>query len=956
MKANLPKREPETLKKWDELDLYTRLMETRKDAPTWILHDGPPYANGRVHLGTALNKILKDFVVRSRSMLGNRSPFVPGWDCHGMPIELKVSRALGPQARTMPKLELRKLCRAEAEKWVDLQRSDFRRLGCVGDWFNPYLTMANEYEAAEIGVLRKLVEFGYIYRGLRPVHWCFDCRTALAEAEVEYEEHKSPSIYVAFALNANAGDAGKLASEASEASVSKDADRTELAAAHKAHKLFAVIWTTTPWTLPANLGISLNESFDYVALKSGENYYIVADKLSESVVNATGIPLGKRIPLSREALHALDGKDIFRHPFLDRDVKLMYGSHVTADAGTGLVHTAPGHGYEDFVVSNKYGLQPMTPVDGAGVFTSGEWRGQNVFKANPAIVEHLKNVGALLHAETLAHSYPHCWRCHNPLIFLATEQWFINIDHQGLREKMIAEIDGANWFPPWSRDRIRNMTETRPDWCVSRQRAWGVPIPALKCEKCANVMLDLASMKLTEEIFAREGTDAWYIRPASDFKAPNAKCPKCNGDSFAKTEDTLDVWFDSGSSQAAVLGMRPDLRWPADAYLEAVEQARGWFSSSLVCAVATREGAPFRNVISHGLTLDDKGRKMSKSLGNTEDAQDAVNRLGADVIRLVYASLVYSSDMNLGKTIYDAVGESYRKIRNTCRFVLGNIADFDPARDAVPHAQMIEFDRFMLARTEKLKADVRKAYEAFDFQAVYHAVLNFAVIDLSSLFIDVARDRLYCSGANSLERRSAQTALYNVLDSLVRILAVLIPFTADEVYAHMPGEKVASVHLLTLAPPHPEWADEQLLARWERLLAVRGEAMKLLETMRQAGTIGAPLEASVRINWGQLADGGDSNGAGAPFVAKDADLLKELFVVSKVNVMSDEEAAPRWQHENDDDLKSEGEFIHEGSRAPVLLIGARAGGKKCPRCWMYFDDDSGSELDPRCRAVVGASA
>ncbi len=947
MKANLPKREPEMLKKWDDADLYARLMEARKDAATWILHDGPPYANGRVHLGTALNKILKDFVVRSRSMLGNRSPFVPGWDCHGMPIEHKVSRALGAKARTMPKLELRKLCRAEAEKWIDLQRADFRRLGCIGDWFNPYLTMANEYEAAEIGVLRKLVEFGYVYRGLRPVHWCFDCRTALAEAEVEYEEHKSPSIYVKFALNSNVSDAAKLAADQDEGA--------EIAAAHKAGKLFAVIWTTTPWTLPANLGISLNETFDYVALKSGDKYYIVADKLADAVIKATGLSVDKDIPLSREALKALDGQDIFRHPFLDRDVKLMYGSHVTADAGTGLVHTAPGHGYEDFVVGNQYGLKPMTPVNGSGIFTSGDWEGQNVFKANPTIVEYLKSIGALLHGETLAHSYPHCWRCHNPLIFLATEQWFINIDHQGLREKMVAEIDAVTWTPAWSRDRIRNMTQTRPDWCISRQRAWGVPIPALKCEACANVMLDDASMQRTEEIFAREGTDAWYIRPASDFKAPNAKCPKCGADSFAKTDDILDVWFDSGSSQAAVLGMRPDLRWPADAYLEAVEQARGWFSSSLVCAVATRESAPFRNVISHGLTLDDKGRKMSKSLGNTEDAQDAVNRLGADVIRLVYASLVYSSDMNLGKTIYDAVSESYRKIRNTCRFVLGNLADFDPARDAVPHAQMLEFDRFMLARTETLKTEVRKAYEAFDFQAVYHAVLNFAVIDLSSLFIDVARDRLYCGGANSRERRSAQTALYNVLDALVRILAVLIPFTADEVYSHMPGEKLVSVHLLTLAPPHPEWADEQLLARWERLLDIRSEALKLLETMRQAGTIGAPLEAALRINWGQLSDGG-SNGAAAPFSAQDVNLLKELFLVSKVQVMSNDEAAPRWQHEDDEDLKSQGEFIHEGARSPVLLIGSRASGKKCPRCWIYFDDDSGSELDPRCRGVVGASA
>jgi isoleucyl-tRNA synthetase len=466
MKANLPKREPEMLKLWDETDLYGRLMEARKDAQSWVLHDGPPYANGRVHLGTALNKILKDFVVRSRSMLGYRTPFVPGWDCHGMPIEYKVSRDLGgDKARTTPKLELRKLCRAEAEKWVDLQRSDFRRLGCIGDWFKPYLTMAPEYDAAEIRVLRKMVENGYVYRGLRPVHWCFDCRSALAEAEVEYRDHVSPSIYVAFAFNSNLKNAGALALEAK--------DRAELESAHKAGKLSAVIWTTTPWTLPANLGISLNETFDYVALKVGGHYYVVAARLADSVEKECALTVEKRIALDRDALKAHDGQDIFRHPFIPRDVKLMYAEHVTADTGTGLVHTAPGHGYEDFVVSQKYGVKPYVPVDGSGVFTrdAGEWEGQNVFKANRSIVEKLRSVGALLHAQNFSHSYPHCWRCHNPLIFLATEQWFVSVDHNGLRAKVIDAIDNVKWYPAWSRERIRNMTETRPDWTISRQRA-----------------------------------------------------------------------------------------------------------------------------------------------------------------------------------------------------------------------------------------------------------------------------------------------------------------------------------------------------------------------------------------------------------------------------------------------------------------------------------------------------
>ncbi len=945
MKANLPRREPETLKHWDEIDLYGRLMEARKEATSWVLHDGPPYANGRVHLGTALNKILKDFVVRSRSMMGYRTPFVPGWDCHGMPIELKVSRELGDKARTMSKAELRKLCRAEAEKWVDLQRSDFRRLGVIGDWFKPYLTMAPEYDAAEIGVLRKMVEHGYVYRGLRPVHWCFDCRSALAEAEVEYREHVSPSIYVAFAFNSNLQDAGALAAEAN--------DRAELAAAHQAGKLAAVIWTTTPWTIPANLGISLNETFDYVALKVGDRYYVVAARLADNVAKECGLAVEKRIALSRAALKALDGRDIFRHPFLPRDVKLMYAEHVTADAGTGLVHTAPGHGYEDFVVGKAYGLAPFVPVDGGGVFTAdgGEWAGQNVFKANESIVERIRAVGALLHAQNFSHSYPHCWRCHNPLIFLATEQWFVSIDHNGLRAKVIHAIDNVKWYPGWSRDRIRNMTETRPDWCISRQRAWGVPIPAVRCADCAEVAPLLATMDRVEEIFAREGSDAWYSRPAADFVAPGVKCAKCGGADFTKEEDILDVWFDSGSSQAAVLGARPELKWPADAYLEAVEQARGWFGSSLVCAVSERGTAPFKSVISHGLTIDERGRKMSKSLGNSEDAVDAAGRMGADVLRLVYASLDYTADITLGQTIFNAVSESYRKIRNTCRFVLGNLADFDPARDAVALSEMLEFDRYILARTEKLKSEVRRAYEAFEFQTAFQVMQNFIVVDLSSLYIDVARDRLYCSGEKSRERRSAQTALFNILDALVRMLAPLLPFTAEEVYAYLPGTRLESVHLTTMHPANLSWRDADLEARWERLLKVRDEALKLLEAMRKAGTIGAPLEAAISLG----TDSGSESGL-AETLKRYREELKDLFIVSEVAILGDAEAAEIMRQakgREDFALDGNGSFARAAANPAIALIGRHASGVKCARCWKYFDG-GGEQLDARCRAVVGA--
>jgi isoleucyl-tRNA synthetase len=941
MKADLPKREPETLKRWNESALYAHLMASRKAAPTWVLHDGPPYANGRVHFGTALNKILKDFIVRSRSMMGYRTPYVPGWDCHGMPIEHQVVRELGDSARTIPKLVLRRMCREFAEKWIDVQRDEFRRLGVIGDWSNPYLTFTPQYEAAEIGVLRQLLDDGYIYRDLRPVHWCFDCRTALAEAEVEYREHASPSIYVAFRLNSTAGDAALLAADPAEGA--------ELESAHQAGRLYAIIWTTTPWTLPANLGITLNQQFDYVALKAGANYYIVAQRLADTVAAACGLKVERCVALSIDALKAFDGKDIFSHPFIGRDSRLMFGDHVTAEAGSGLVHTAPGHGYEDFVIGMQYGLPILTPVDDAGIFTAeaGQWAGQRVFDANNSIVEKLRQTGALLKAETVSHSYPHCWRCKNPLIFRATEQWFLRIDHNELRSRALAEIDKVRWVPGWSRDRIRNMVESRPDWCISRQRAWGVPLPALRCEKCNRVILDSGVLRRVEEIFAREGSDSWYARAVDDFAA-GLKCT-CGGGQFRKEEDVLDVWFDSGCSHAAVLVQARQLPWPADAYVEGVDQSRGWFQVSLISATATRGMAPYRDVVSHGLALDELGRKMSKSLGNFEYASEVVNRVGADVFRLVFASVDYSSDMNVGENLFGAVAEAYRKIRNTCRYLLGNLFDFDPRHDAIAPAEMLEFDRYIMSRLEALKATVRRAYDNYDFQAAYQALLNFVVVDLSSLYIDVARDRLYCDAAASHPRRSAQTALHLILDALVRMLAPFIPFTADEIYSHMRSNSAESVHLLALSEPDSRFTDPPLRARWERLLAIRTEALKLLETMRQQGTIGAPLEA--RLSLGVT----DGDGSLNEMLSGYREGLRDLFIISQLDIMSAADTA-RFKSEanGDDSFSRDGYFGRASADPPVIIVGRRAGGRKCQRCWMYYEDDGDPELCPRCRAVVRA--
>lgn len=920
MRANLPQREPEVLAGWQRIDLYGALQRRASQAPVFVLHDGPPYANGHVHLGTALNKVIKDIVIKSKAMAGFRTPFVPGWDCHGMPIEHQVMKELSGRAAQMSQLEIRRHCRAYAEKFIDIQRREFRRLGVIGDWDHPYLTMAPEYEAQIVRVFRELVERGFIYRGLRPVHWCTVCRTALAEAEVEYAEHRSPSIFVRFPFIGTAAQAAAIAR--------REEDRQKLAAA-AAGRLFVVIWTTTPWTLPANLAVCLNPHLEYVAVRVGPAYYIVAERLADAFLSVIGAREEvERIPVD---LQPLDGQDVFRHPYLDRPSRLVFESHVTADVGTGCVHTAPGHGYEDFHVGQKYGLPVLTPVDESGTFTeeAGEFAGRNVFEANDAVVETLRARGTLLHAEQVEHSYPHCWRCKQPLIFRATEQWFLRVDHDGLRERAGQEIDRVRWVPAWGHDRIANMVQHRPDWCLSRQRAWGVPIPAFRCLACGEYLFDPSVIRHVEEIFAREGSDSWYERDVRELLLPGTRC-RCGGDSFEKDRNILDVWFDAGCSHVAVLEQRADLSWPADLYVEAVDQHRGWFQVSLLTAVATRGQAPYRAVLTHGLILDEAAKKMSKSLGNVISPEEIVEQHGAEVLRLLFASVDYTADISFSRKLLPPLLESYRKIRNTCRFLLGNLYDFDPARDRVDGEKLLPLDRWILHRTQLFQERCLRAFEQFQFHLVVQQLVNFCAVDLSALYLDIVKDRLYTFAPHSAARRAAQTTLYDICDVLLRVMAPVLSFTAEEAWAHLPraAEAGASVFMAGFHAPLP--LAPALYERFERLIEVRAAVTKALEEARKAGEIGHSLEARVELY---------AQGPLASLVREFLAELPALFIVSQVD----------WE-----------EKLNESEASPLLpelrLRVAKARGAKCARCWNYSEtvgtDRNHPQLCARCVNVL----
>jgi isoleucyl-tRNA synthetase len=892
MKANLPQSEPKRLAAWEQDGLYEQIRGVRQDSPSYVLHDGPPYANGPIHLGHALNKCLKDFVVKSKTMAGFNAPYVPGWDCHGLPIEIKVDEKLGRKKLEMPAIAVRRACREYAEKYLNLQREQFKRLGVFGRWGRPYSTMTPEYESKIIETLFRFLETGFVYKGLKPVLWCMHDRTALAEAEIEYEMHTSPSVYVRYRLTSP-----------------PEAIDPRLAG----KRVSTIIWTTTPWTLPASLAVAFHPDFEYVALEQDGEVYIVAEALAAATRAACGLESAHeiaRFPGSR-----MD-RVTFAHPFLERTILGVLATYVTTDQGTGAVHTAPAHGVDDFATGARYGLRQISDVDDGGHLRQGlpEYEGLYVFKANEPIINLLIERHALMGRQDIYHSYPHCWRCHRPVIFRATEQWFISMETPMVRadgsmttfrERALEEIGRVKWDPQWGQERISNMVSSRPDWCISRQRIWGVPIAVFLCLNCHKPLNDKAVNKRIVDLFAAEGADAWYVREVAEILPPGTRCPSCSAGDFKKEMDILDVWFESGASQAAVLGLEKDLPWPADLYIEGGDQHRGWFQSSLLCAVGTRDAAPYRMAATCGWTLDEQGRALSKSLGNGADPVDVAQRLGAEIVRLWAASVDFREDVAASENLMQRVAETYRKLRNTFRYLLSNLNGFQPERDAVPWEQMPPLDRYMLTRTRELTEKVLRWYEDFEFHRIYHALNEFAVADLSQLYIDAVKDRIYTFAPQNTARRSAQTVLWMIAEALVRLVAPLLSFTADEIWQYMPeiSNRLPSVHLELFPEPASLAAtiDVEFMNDWAGLLAIRDEALKSLEEARKAKQIGKALDARLVLEVPQ---------ALGALLERYQGSLKELLNVSQVEVLT-------------------------GPSPQVIATTLLADGTKCERCWNY---------------------
>jgi isoleucyl-tRNA synthetase len=903
MKANLPQNEPKRLEHWRGINLYQQIRDKSAGRPKFVLHDGPPYANGKIHIGHALNKTLKDIVVKSRTMLGFDSPYVPGWDCHGLPIEHAVDKELGSKKREMSAAEIRRACRQFAAKFVDLQREDFIRLGVFGDWDHPYTTMSFDYEADIADALGRFFQTGAVYKGLKPVHWCTYDQSALAEAEVEYREHTSPSVYVRFRMLDESVTALDLPIE---------------------KPLYAIIWTTTPWTLPANLAIAVKPDFEYTVVEHDGENYLLATELVTSVTQKFGWTEYKAGKIFKgSALEHLR----YQHPFLDRQGLFVLGDYVTLEAGTGLVHTAPGHGADDFATGRRYGLEIYTPVNHRGEYIPDVpmWAGLHVFKANPQIVQHLKDINALVLGEQITHSYPHCWRCKNPIIFRGTEQWFVSMEETGLRQKALTEIDKVKWFPAWGRDRIYGMIENRPDWVISRQRLWGVPITVLYCEQCNESVTSPELFAKVVKTFREEGADAWYERPVTDFH--EQPCGKCGGTTFRKETDILDVWFDSGCSHLAVLKRREELGWPCDVYLEGHDQHRGWFHSSLLVGAGLEGAAPYREVVTCGFILNEAGEKMSKSSGNALSPQDVIKQSGADILRLWVAVSDYTTDIPFGPQILARTADGYRKIRNTARFLLANLSDFDPATDALPVDQLMPLDRWILDRAARAVDRCVQAYQEYEFHVVFHRVLELCTTDLSAIYLDASKDTMYCDGPTSRERRSAQTAMYHALRGMTAVIAPILSFTADEIYEAIPGEKTASVHLTDFPKLETTLsADDE--ARWSRMLRLRDAVLAVLERARAAKQIGQSLEADLTLH-GAVEDFG-------------VDLAK-MFIVSHVDIVP-----------ADDTIA---DFVELEGAGRIGISWSPARGGKCGRCWQYREEvtEEGAAC-ARCQSVIDSLA
>jgi len=912
MKANLVKKEPEMLDQWEKMNLYQLIRESSKGRKRYMLHDGPPYANGNIHMGTAFNKILKDIIIKSKQMAGFDAPYVPGWDCHGLPIEHKVDMELGAGKSEMAQVEIRQHCREYAENFIDIQRNEFKRLGVLGEWDKPYLTMNYPYEATIVREFGRFATNGSLVKSKKPNYWCISCQTALAEAEVEYGDHTSPSIFVKFPMIS---------------------DMSESYPALKGKKVSVVIWTTTPWTLPANLAIALHPDLQYVAAETRDNeVMILAKGLLDICMDTFGIT-------SHEVLVEFKAAELenleARHPLYDRPSVIVLAPYVTLEAGSGCVHTAPGHGREDYETGLEYNLDVYSPVDDTGCFTEdvGFFAGLQVFDANRAVNDKLDEIGALLKEQEITHEYPHCWRCKNPVIFRSTEQWFISMEKNDLRQKALDSIDNVSWIPSWGQERIYNMIANRPDWCISRQRAWGVPIVVFFCEECGTMVVSQEIIDHVCGLVEEKGADVWFTESEEDLLPPGTKCPECSADKFKKETDILDVWFDSGVSYAAVMEKREYLESPSDLYLEGSDQHRGWFHSSLLCSVGTRGNAPYKNVLTHGFVVDGKGKAMHKSSGNVIAPEELIKKYGAEIIRMWVAGEDYRDNIRLSKEILQRLTEAYRRIRNTCRYLLGNLSDFDPEADQVPYEQMEELDRWALHQLQELSTRILIAYEEFNFHLVYHNLHNFCVLDLSAFYLDIIKDRLYTSPEKSAARRSAQTAMNEILETLVRLMAPVLSFTAEEIWQHMNDkDRLTSVHADLFIPVNESYKDTELAERWETIIAVRKEATKALELARKEKKIGHPLDASVTI------------GLPPELMEKLTpyrDQFRAILIVSGADIL---EAG-----QLDDGIESE--------TIPGLKVRVSPStDQKCERCWIHDEtvgqDNSNPTICKRCLDVL----